>query len=585
MQASWTSPKTKQSQTITQKAISSTQDEGFLAEEQSDAQSNELSDVLEPKSRVTLREGNISPQQTCEKLSDMISVTPDSSCPASNDSQDEQVFASSGSTSPGSESEQTAPLVSGGEMQLMFRPAVLYHREFSDESPRNYQTYAFEDAEDFQMQNLASAALLMEDEESAQTLLKDSSEVTTETAEFMETTGSQSSGDVANNGPGSSAGPESPQRFCEVVEPSQDSEVYFESGEPGDTEQLYSVHDGDAKTVERLSHRHQEDSTSYVLQLRQMIDQESEVCFHHLDGASNEASAMTTPDDGTHCRDFSSFEFIQSEDVSSQSVSDATPETVTFARHFSFEELVLDPPLAPPPGASEYFGLSVTTKSEMTLSNLEEEYSSLPGGGDTVGSPRSAEESTKVEDRGEGSPGIDCSDPEGYFDCKQAASDLSEPDEPDPCDCLGSVQMPTEKVLLSSESEEYEDAPFAHQTPHAGHADSEERSHSSEPSDDEFTLCEASQPPAACSADDGTDNYLPRVRRASVVEQRRSLRAFPQRASERNDRRPSGWILKFFITLPDSACYFALQKSAWSFTFINISIKRMGVFFSKSLHV
>uniref|UniRef100_H3DKB8 Ankyrin 2a, neuronal n=1 Tax=Tetraodon nigroviridis TaxID=99883 RepID=H3DKB8_TETNG len=61
------------------------------------------------------------------------------------------------------------------------------------------------------------------------------------------------------------------------------------------------------------------------------------------------------------------------------------------------------------------------------------------------------------------------------------------------------------------ESEEYEDAPFVQEPLRPGHEDSEERARSSEPSDDEFTLCEASQPPAACSAGDRTDNCLPRA--------------------------------------------------------------------------
>lgn len=516
-----TSFKTNQSQTIIQKTISSTQAQGFSAGEQSDTQSHELSNVFEPnvtKSKVTLRERNGSLRQTCDKLSEVSSVTPDSSCQASEDGQDEQVFASSGSTSvsPGSGADQPAPLVSGREMRLIFGPGVLDDRGLSDESPKNDQTYTFEDTGDFLTLNLPSAALLVEHEEKSLMLIKDGPEVPTGAPELMEITSRQSSCDGANNGPGSSAKPlavpEPPHRFCEVVEPSQDSEVYFEGGEPGDTQQLSSVHDGDAKTAEHLARRDQEESTDYI---PQMIEQESEVCSHHLDGVS-EVPPMNTQDDSTQCREVSSVEAIQSEDVSSQSLSDATPETVTSARHFSFEELVLGPSLALPPVTSEYFGSSVTMKSEMTLSNSEEGHSSSPGHVDTVCSSRSIAENTKVEHRGKGSPGIDSSDPEGYFDCKQAASDLSEPDGPDPCDCLSSVGMPKkamERVLLSSESEEYEDAPFVHKPPHVGHVDSEERSRSSEASDDEFTLCEASQPP-------GTDSYLTRVRRAAVVEQR-----------------------------------------------------------------
>lgn len=502
------SSKTNQSQTITQ-AISSTLGQGFSAEEQSDTPSKELSNVLEPNattSKVTQREGNNSPQKTCETLSDVSSVTLDSSSQASKDSQDEQVFASSGSTS----------------MSAGSRPGVLQDREFSDGSPKNYQTYTFEDTEDLLTLNLESAVLLVEDEkksltEIAQMLIKDGPEEPAGTPKLMEITGRRSSCDGVHSGPGSSAEPlavpETSHRFCEVVEPAQNSEVYFEGGEHGDSGQLSSVHDGDAKTADHLAHPHQEDFAAYI---PQMIDQELEVCSHHLDGASEVISLMNTQDDST------SFEFIQSEEVSSQSLSDATPETVTSARHFSFEELVLGPSLVPPPVTSEYFGSSVTTKSEMTFSNSEEGHSSPSGRVDTACSSAITAGYTKVEHSRKGSPGIDCSDPEGYFYCKQAASDLSEPDEPHPRDC-GSVEMPekaTEQVLLSSESEEYEDTAFVHEPPLVENVDSEEKSRSSEPSDDEFTLCEASRPPAACSAGGGTDNYLTRVRRAAVAEQR-----------------------------------------------------------------
>lgn len=503
-----TSSKANQSQTIMQKAISSTQAQSFSAKEQSDTQNKELSNVLEPnvtKSKVTLRKGSSSPQ-------------------------DEQIFASSGSTSmsPGSGSDQPPPLVSDPDMQPIFTPGVLRGKEFSDESPKNYQTYTCKDTEDLQTLNLASAALLVDNEEKSMTeftqmLITDGPEVPTGTPELMEVTCRQSSCDGANNGPGSSAEPlpfpESPRRFCEAVEPSQNSEVNFEVGEPGDTEQLSSVQQEDAKTAEHPAQYHQEDPTASIPLL---IDQEWEVCSHHFDSVSEKVSPMNAQDYGTYYReessDSSSVAF-QSEDVSSQSLSDATPETVTFARHFSFEELVLGPSFDPPPVDSVYFGSSVTTKSDMTLSNSEGD-SSPPGGVDTVCSPRSTAECTKVEPSGEGSPGVDSSDPEGYFDCKQAASDLSEPDEPEPGDCLSSVGMSekaTEPVLLSSESEEYEDAPFVHQPPHVGHVDSKEWSHSLEPSDDEFTLCEASQP-LACSRGDGTDTYLTRVRRAAKVK-------------------------------------------------------------------
>lgn len=457
------SSETNQSQTVTPKAF-----QGFSLEEQPDTQSDEFSNVLEPDattSNVTPTEGNGSPPQTRETLSDL---SPDSSCQASKDSQDEQVFASSRS----------------------------HQQDFSDESPRTDLTHMFEDAEGFQTPNLAPASLLVEDEETsltefAQMLMKGGPEVPTGSPELMEITGRRSSCDGADGGPGSSA--KSPRRFCEVAEPSHISEFQFEGGEPGDAEQLFSVPDRDAKAAEHLVHRHQEDSPAYT---PETIEQ---VCSRHLGGVSEEASPLNTQDDGAHRGEVLSLEALQSEDVSSQSLSDATPETVTSARHFSFEDPVLGSTIAPPPPVpSEYFGSSVTGRAA------------------TVCPPRITADYAKVERTGRGSPGVDSSDPEGYFDCKQAASDLSEPDEPDPSDCRSSAGMPekaTERVPLSSESEEYEDAPFVH----VGHADSGKGSRSTDPSDDEFTLCEASQPPAACSAGDGTDNYPARVRRATAT--------------------------------------------------------------------
>lgn len=477
-----TSSETNQSQTVTQKAFSSTQAQGFSAEEQSDTQTKKISNVLERP----LREGNSSPEPTCERLSDVSSVTPDSSCQAE-------------------------------EMPLTFTPAALHNSECSDQSPKNYQTYTIEETEDFQMVNLASAALLMEDEEKsltefAQILIQEGPEVPTGSPKLMATS-RQSTCDGANDGSGSSteplAVPDSPHRFNEVVEPPQNSEVYFEGDEPGDTEQLSSAHVKDSNAAELLALRHQGDS-----EVPPMIDQELEVFSYHLDSGSEEVS-LNIQDEGAHCRERSSSEAIQSEDVSSQSLSDATPETVTSARHFSFEELILGPFVAPPPVYSDDVGSPVTMKLEMPLSNL-----GPPG---RVCSSGSTPEYTKVELQGTGSPGIDDSDPEGYFDCKQAASDLSELDEPDPRECPSSGGTPvkaTEQVLLSSESEEYEDAPFVHEPSQVEQADSEEWSCSAEPSDDEFTLCEAPQPAAALSAGDGTDNYQTRVRRAAVVERR-----------------------------------------------------------------
>lgn len=525
-----TSSKTNQSQTTTQKTIPSTEAQGFSAEEHSDTQSRELSSVFDPnttKSKVLLREGSSSPPQTCGRLSGVSSAISVSSC---QDNHIEQDFASTGSISrsPESGSTQSSVLLSGHEMQLVFKPEVLRNREFS---PKNEQIITCNDAEDTPMLNMASAAPLGEDKEKPLTqcelmFIQDDSEEARVAPEVMEIC------DRAIDGPGSPTKfvkvPESPHRFYEVS-PSLNSEFHLGSGQCDDhhTEQLSSLHpEGDANTDQHLAHLPGEDvpdvqdSTNEIFQMNEL---DTEARCYYLEGVSEEeVSPMNTLDQSTHCKEVSSVDTIQSEDISSQSLSDATPDTVTSVRHFSFEELVLGPSLGPPPIDTDYFGPSVTTKPEMTLSNSEEAHSSTLGPVDTVSSSRSTSEYTEVEHRVTGSPVCDYSDPEGYFDCKQAASDFSEPepDQPDPHNRLHSFGMPekpADQVLLSSESEDYEDAPFVHEPLHDGHMDSEDLPHPSEPSDDEFTLCEASQPHSS------TDNYQTRVRRAIDIEQRRNL--------------------------------------------------------------
>lgn len=503
-----TSSKTNQSQTTTQKTIPSTEVQDFSAEEHSDTQSRELSSVFDPsttKSKVLLMEGSSSPPQTCGRLSGVSSVIPVSSC---QDNHIEQDFASTGSVSmsPESGSTRSSALLSDREMQLVFKPEVLHNREFSDESPKNDQINTCNDAEDTPMLNMASAAPLREYKEKPLTqcelmFIQDDDEEARVAPEVVEIC------DRAIDGPGSPTEPvpESPRRFYEVS-PSLNSEFNSGSGQCDDhhTEQFSSLHpEGDANTDQHLAHLPQEDSINDTFQMNEL---DTEVCCYYLEGVSEEVSSMNTLDQSTHCKEVSSVDTIQSEDISSQSLSDATPDTVTSVRHFSFEELVLGPSLGPPPIDTYYLGPSFTTKPEMTLSNSEEAHSSILGPVNTVSSSRNTSDYTEVEHRGTGSPVCDYSDPEGYFDCKQAASDLSEPepDQPDPHNRLHSFGMPekpADQVLLSSESEDYEDAPFVHEPLHDGHM-----GNASEPSDDEFTLCEASQPRS------NTDNYRTRVR-------------------------------------------------------------------------
>lgn len=455
-----TSPKTNQSQTTTHKPVPSTQAQGFSAEELSDIQNKEFSSVFDPNTtnpKGSLREGSSSPRQTCPAM-------PDSSCQASQDARLDFAPTGSISMSPESGSNQSSP--------LMLQPEAL-HSRFSDESPRNDQT---EDTP-----NMASAPPLGEDKEQPLTecellFIQDDPEEARVTPELTEICG------------GATDGPESPQRLCEA-EPSLISEFRLESGDDG-IEQLSSL-DGDANTDEHLAHLPQDEPTNDILQF---VNDQEWMRGRYLEGVSEGESPMNNQDQGTDYREESSGEAIRSGDVSSLSTSDATPETVTSARHFSFEELALGPSSGPPPV-------------------------------DRFCPSRSTSECPKVDHRGTGSPAIDSSDPEGYFDCRQVASDLSEPepDRPRPRDCLQSAGTPeraTDRVLLSSESEDYEDASLVCERPHDGQVDGEAASHPSEPSDGEFTLCEASQPHAAWSPDIDPDNCLTRVRRAIDNKQR-----------------------------------------------------------------
>ncbi|KAG7238383.1 hypothetical protein INR49_030890, partial [Caranx melampygus] len=170
---------------------------------------------------------------------------------------------------------------------------------------------------------------------------------------------------------------------------------------------------------------------------------------------------------------------------------------------------------------------SVKPKAEMTSSTSDEEYSIPPGYAETSSThmpPGYAE----VVHSGKDSPTFEYSDPEPFFDCKQAASDFSEtePDEPESKarsteshqqDHLSHSRGPrlqdrvTRGVLLSSGSEDYEDAPFVHEPLHTVHEEREELLHYSEASDEEFLLCEASQLPPVCEIGAyDTDNTLTR---------------------------------------------------------------------------
>ncbi|KAK1886178.1 Ankyrin-2 [Dissostichus eleginoides] len=103
------------------------------------------------------------------------------------------------------------------------------------------------------------------------------------------------------------------------------------------------------------------------------------------------------------------------------------------------------------------------------------------------------------------SPPLDYSDPEPYFDCNQAGSDFSET-EPETSSAKGDqpkdhyihprvLKKVNQRVLLSSGSEDFEDASLVPEPFFKVQEESEVLLHYSEASDEEFTLCKASQPP------------------------------------------------------------------------------------------
>ncbi|MED6271931.1 hypothetical protein CHARACLAT_025190 [Characodon lateralis] len=108
----------------------------------------------------------------------------------------------------------------------------------------------------------------------------------------------------------------------------------------------------------------------------------------------------------------------------------------------------------------------------------------------------------------EDSPNLEYFDVEPYFDCKQGMCDFSETELNAPESTsslnvgqaqhqpghLGTQEKTKQKVLLSSGSEDYEDAPLVHESYHQGHGESKESLRQSETSDEEFTLCKTSQP-------------------------------------------------------------------------------------------
>lgn len=560
-------------------------------------------DLHKTQTEIPLTNDRGSPQEKDEKpsfpkqgencgLAKQNSVTSDSLCQTNQDSQDEQIIASSGSTPTpsGSGSPQLDQLLSDlKEMKLKFRPETLDPSlsKSSDETSEDDQIDDFEDLSpedrcptediDTRRVSMSSVAQLAEgtnhinadvtEPAHFQTSIQDEHEmvsVTPDPTETFETTmpsGLCSSKDSPVSPTKSLSISESPERFCEVMELSLNSSCpldIIQSSENDNATETYSplsfhkvaVKGQSDKPEDHLANLCEEDF-GFI----QNQEEHSAMSSNDSRVVTEEISTQSPQDHPPHLWEATSFEASQSEDFSSQSLSDFTPETVTCARHFSFEQLMPyhslgnletssdeDRPRTSghlseeslTPVDSECFAsqpTSVKPKAEVTSSTSDEEYSIPPGYAESCSATtiyHVPPEYSKVVRSGPDSPTFEYSDPEPYFDCKQAASDFSETelDEADPStrssgdqphDHLSHprvVEKVNRRVLLSSGSEDYEDAPFVHEPLYNVHEVDEELLRYSEASDEEYSLCEGSQPPPVCEigAYYDTDKYLTRVR-------------------------------------------------------------------------
>ncbi|XP_047432114.1 ankyrin-2 [Mugil cephalus] len=258
----------------------------------------------------------------------------------------------------------------------------------------------------------------------------------------------------------------------------------------------------------------------------------SATTFKDSKSVTGETPLQIIQEQHLHSQEATYVEISENEEYSSQSLSDLTPETVTTARCFSFDELMPNHSLgnlevssyeAGPRSSGErsenwdYECLpsqspAVKHKTETTLSASDEDNCIPPGYAEICTKPPEYAEVVHS--------GAEYSDTEPFFDCKQAASDLSETELDEsvtqtgssgglPQDRIGHPIM-SEKVLLSSGSEDYEDASFVQEPLYQLREESDE--HYSDASDEEFSLCEASQLPPVrqTEACDHTDKSLTR---------------------------------------------------------------------------
>lgn len=287
-----------------------------------------------------------------------------------------------------------------------------------------------------------------------------------------------------------------------------------------------------------------EDSDSDVLLSREEL--ESALLPDEPRGATNDLSAQSVQDELTFLWKASSIDSAQSEDCSSLSLSES-PETVTYAKHFIFEKLLpfhsqrkletLTDDHVPNTSAqlsddsptladSEGFVSQSIFSQPKAETTSEDEYSVSPASAGTCVTPNQLDLPTAYAEvvlSRTGTPTVEYCDPELFFDCRLAASDLSDTDEPDTDRAPGKLHQ---GGFLSSESEDYEDAAPVHESIHYEQEEKKQLLLNSEETDEEFTLCEAVQPPHVAKSGDESDTCLSRVR--SDLVNIPNLQAFPR---------------------------------------------------------
>lgn len=534
-------------------------------------------DPSKTQCEITMTSQTSSPQEEEEKLvfhkqsedpglAKLSPVAPDSLCQTAQESPDDQIVMSSESTPtpPGSGSPQLDQLLSDlEEMKLNFGPETLAPplSESRDESPEVDEMCEFEDlppddqcaSEDRDTLRVSMSSIIQVAEDTNQTdvavtapahfqtSFQAEPEVVSDTPDLTKNSrlpcvpSSLGSGkDSRLSATGSFSIPESPQLDCEVMEPSLSSsfpsDIFQSSKYYENATEIFSSHSFLKESGTTLITLGEEDYTSDFLQNQE--EQESSTSPNDSRDLTEEASTQSIQDQSTHLWEATSVKAIHTDDFSSQSPSDLTPETVISARHFSFDELMPYPSSGNSETSSDedwlrtsvqqseesltlvdYEGFAsqltlVKPNAEVTSSTSDEEYSIPPGYTETSSTTTSythiPPEYAEVVYSGADSPTFEYSDPEPYFDCKQGVSDFSEtePDEPEtrsgssghqPQDHLshaGEQEKVNRRALVSSGSEDYEDAFFVQEPLHNIHEESEELLHYSESSDEEFTLCE-----------------------------------------------------------------------------------------------